>query len=254
MEEFGVVYYTDENPHFQRMLNASIASLKRFHADWPVKVFTIASPANSLLRTAYRMLTPWKREKRQERCGQDMRTVARKTDIVLQSPFRCTLYLDVDTIVTNTLAQLKDWIEQYDLVITPLSWKSYQRTSEWQPERWPYVMAGVFAYNERFRNVYEEMVVRFGGSEGIAKVYNTDQYVMSLLCHVHKDDLRIKYWPDFQIDTVNLNQHLGTSDYPKIDGKCDIRSPMLRRFHIFHYNEFKPAYMKQVRKFWGYDL
>lgn len=252
--DFGVVYYTDENPHYQRMLGASIASLKRFHPEWPIKVFTIPTPKSSLLRNMYRSLTPWKNVKRRQRCGQDMRTIARKTDIVLSSPFKNTLYLDVDTIVMNSLDSIKEWIEQYDLIITSLPWKSYQRTSEWQPETWPYVMAGVFAYNERFRNLYEKMVTRFGGSAGIAKLYNTDQYVLSLLCNLHKDDLRIKYWPDLQIDVVNIPQHLRGEEFRTIDGHCDIRSASLRRFHIFHYNDFKPAYMKQIREFWGYDL
>ena len=254
MYDFGVLYYTDENPHFKKMLNASIASLKRFHPDWPVKVFSVPNPKSSFFRKAYRKLTPWKNLKRRDRCGQDIRTIARKTDIVLRSPFKSTLYIDVDTIIMRSLDKVRKWIEEHDLIITPLPWAQYKRTSEWQPDTWPRVMAGVFAYNEQFRHAYEKIVLRFGGSEGVARIYNTDQYVLSLLCHTNKDNLLIKYWPDFQIDTVCIEKHLGTSNYPKIDGRIDIRSPMLNRFRIFHYNEFKPAYMEQIRKFWGYDL
>jgi len=254
MEEFGVVYYTDGNPHFQKMLDASVASLRRFHAGWPVKVFTVPTPKLSLLRKVYRMLTPGKNVKRRERCGQDTRTIARKADIVLETPFTHTLYLDVDTIIMQSLDQIRQWVSHYDLIITPLPWAEYKRVAEWQPDTWPRVMAGVFAYNERFRLAYERMVVKFGGSEGIARIYNTDQYVLSLLCRLSKDELMIKYWPDFQIDTVCIDKHLGTSDYPKIDGKIDIRSPLLKRFRIFHYNEYKTAYMQQIRTYWGYNL
>ncbi len=252
--DFGVVYYTDENPQFKRMLSASIASLKRFHPDWPVKVFTIDTPKSSIVRKAYRKLTPWKNIKRRERCGQDCRVNARKIDILDQTPFKHTFFLDVDTIVMSPMNELLEWITAYDAVIAPLPWAIYKRTDTWQPERWPFIMSGVFVYNDKFKELLRNLVRDFGGVEAIAKLHNTDQRVISLLCYLHERDLKIKYWPEFQIDTVSLDRHLGISSYPKIDGKIDIRSPLLERFRIFHYNEFKPAYMEQIRKFWGYDL
>jgi hypothetical protein len=252
--DYGVVYYTDENPLFKKMLGASIASLRRFHPDWPVKVFTIPTPECSLVRKIYRKLTPWKNVKRYERCGQDSRVNARKIDILFQTPFKYTFFLDVDTIVMSPMNELSEWIKNYDAIIAPLSWKMYERTASWQPQRWPYIMSGVFTYNNKFSKLLHDLVIRFGGTKAIAKLHNTDQRVISLLCHSNENVLKIKYWPDFQIDTANLEQHLGTSNYPKIDGKIDIRSLMLRRFRIFHYNEFKPAYMEQIRKFWRYDL
>jgi hypothetical protein len=252
--EFGVVYYTDENPHFQRMLNASIASLKRFHPDWPVQVFTVPTPRSSLVHKAYRRLTPWKNGKRRNRCGQNCRVNARKIDILYQTPFKHTFYLDVDTIVMSPLNELLEWAPSYDVVVAPLPWKMYERTGTWQPERWPCIMSGVFVYNHRFLQLLGDLVTQFGGVDAVAKLHNTDQRVISLLCHLHEDDLKIKKWPAFQVDTVNIDRHLGTSDYPKINGTCDIRCPLLQRFRIFHYNEFKPDYMKQIREFWNYDL
>ena len=50
---------------------------------------------------------------------------------------------------------------------------------------------------------------------------------------------------------MNTSQHFRTEDYPKVGEYLDLRWERLNEFHVFHYNEYKPQYMAQIRDVWG---
>jgi hypothetical protein len=247
--EFGVLYFLDENPAFQKMARMSIQSLKRFHPDWPVRVITIPSAHVPLWKKIYRFVSFWKRGKRLARAGQDQRIVASKAEIMVNTPFRHTLYLDVDTIIMSPLNELREEALKCDVLITPMHWKSYARREEWQPPSWPYTMAGVMFFNDRFVSVYKKYIELL--NEDISNLPTTDQFLVSLTCHLEPENLKISYRPDFQLDVLNLSNHLGEEDYPKVGECVDLTHDGLKNFYVFHYNEYKPQYMDQISKVWG---
>ena len=249
--EFGVLYFCDDNPAFQRMAAMSVESLRRFHPDWPVELVRVPSTRIPLWKKTYRLASFWKRQRRHARAGQDKRIIANKAEIMLATPFRLTLYLDVDTIVMRPLDRLLELARSSDVVVTRLPWKRYRRVADWQPESWPFVMAGVMFHSRRFNALYRGYIERFGSR--IIELPTSDQIVVSLACHMEADNLKISYEPDLQIDVLNLAQHLGTDEYPRVGEYIDLRHGGLRRFHIFHYNEYKPQYMQQIRDVWGIE-
>ncbi len=243
---FGVLYFCDDNPEFRKMLALSIASLRRFHPDWPVTVMDVPSPRVPLWKHIYRLLSFWKWQDRRDRAGQDVRVIAAKAQCMLDSPYDVTLYLDVDTIVLRPLDDFRKRAELCDLLICPLPWKQYAKQADWQPDHWPYVMAGVCFFNRKFVGIYREYVQRFG--ETIAALPSQEQFVMSLVCYLENDRLNMDYSGSLQIDVINLDQHLGHSDYPRRGTCLDLSREPLERFAIFHYNHFKSDYMAQVKR------
>jgi hypothetical protein len=250
-KDFGVLYFVDENPRFRQMMSMSIQSLRRFHPDWPIKIIECPSYPVPPWKKLYRALSFWKWEKRDDRAGQDIRIVVDKAAGMIDTPFKCTLYLDVDTIVLKGLDGLREKAMMSDVLVTPLPWKAFKRIDPSQPERWPYMMAGIAFYSSRFVKVYRSYVDR------LLPVADSlpagDQFIFSLACEQEKSVLDIVTEPTLQLDVLNLAQELGTDSYPQINGLLDLKWEGLSRFHIFHYNEFKPQYMKQIKEVWGYS-
>jgi len=221
-----------------------MASLRRFHPDRPVTVMDVPSPRVPLWKYLYRALSFWKWQQRKDRAGQDVRVIAAKAQCMLDSPYDTTLYLDVDTLVLRPMDHLRRQAEACDLLITPLPWKHYTRQADWQPARWPYVMAGVCFFNRTFVTVYQEYVTRFGDT--IAALPSQEQFVMSLVCHLEATRLKIRHAASLQIDVLNLEQHLGRSDYPRCGPCLDLAKEPLDDFAVFHYNHYKTDYMDQI--------
>ena len=243
--EFGILYFCDQNPTYQRMLQMSLASLKRFHPDWPVEIVQVASPPTPLWKKLYRLGSFWRWTKRRARAGQDVRVIAAKANIMLNSPFQHTLYLDVDSYVMRPLGNIRDMLMSADVVITPLPWKSYIRNADWQPERWPYMMAGIMGFNKHFVKVYSEYVSYFDDS--IEKLPSQEQYIVSLCCEMEAQNLKIMKSPHLQIDALNIEQHLGVNHFPMVNGCINLLWNGIKDFYIFHYNEHKPQYMQQIQ-------
>lgn len=250
--DFGVLYFVDENPQFRKMLQMSIQSLKRFHPHWPIEVVEVPSFHVPMWKKLYRTVSFWKWDKRRDRAGQDIRVIAAKADVMLKTPFRRTLYLDVDTIVMKPLNAFHERALESDVVITPLPWKTYYGVEPWQPETWPYVMAGILFYSDHFSKVYRTYIEKFDSN--IVKLLSQEQFVLSLTCHMEAERLNIVYDTYLQIDALNLAQHLGTENYPRSGDCIDLSWEGLSKFHIFHYNEYKPQYMKHIKEVWGYPL
>lgn len=248
-KSFGVLYFVDENPMFQEMLAISVNSLKKFHPDWPIEVVQIPSLPISVARRIYRSVSVWKNKKRRARANQDFRLIAKKADIMLASPFDITLYLDVDTVITKDLLALAKRACEVDVVVTQLPWKRYQGTQDWQPESFPYSMAGVAFYNRRFIENYRNYVNRVGPE--VAKLPTGDQFIFSLALYCENENLDVVYEPTLQLDVLNAAQHLSNESFSQLDGGLDIRAECLNRFHVFHYNDDKPFYMKQIAKYWN---
>ena len=244
--EFGILYFCDQNPTYRRMLQMSLASLKRYHPNWPVEVVQVTSPPTPLWKKLYRMGSFWKWEKRRNRAGQDVRVIATKANIMLNTPFRHTLYLDVDSFVMRPLDDIRDKLMSADVVITPLPWNTYTRNADWQPASWPYMMAGIMGFSQHFVDVYSGYVSRF--TDTIAKLPTQEQFIVSLCCEMEAKRLKIIKSPHLQLDVIDMEQHLGTSDFPTVDGGIDLSWNGLKDFYIFHYNEFKPMYMKQIQE------
>ena len=247
--DFGVLYLADDNPAYRRMLDISIQSLRRFHPDWPVHVVDVPSPPVGMARRTYRLISFWKAAKRRARAGQDVRVIADKMDAMLGSPYQQTLYLDVDTVVMRPLDGLRHRASRGDVLATPLPWKTYARLEPWQPESWPYMMAGVLFFGERFKHVYSGYRGRCDGP--LSSLPTQDQFVFSLACHNERGSLTITEAPSLQVDVLNVDQHLGVAVKRDRNGCIDIRETGLKGFHVFHYNDQKPEYMKQIEAVWG---
>jgi hypothetical protein len=248
-QNFGVLYFHDSNPEFKRMERMSIRSLRRFHPDWPIHIAKCPTPRKSLLRTCYRAVSFWRRKARFDRANQDVRVIAEKAKVMLNSPFKITLYLDVDTIVMRPLDELMKRACSCDVLITPLSWLQYRCFEEGQPETWPELMAGVLFYSQHFISIYRSYIERYANL--IPKLPTQEQIILSLACH--QDASRLNVFTDsmLQFDVLNAHRHLGRSDYPRVGECVDLSNPELQRFHIFHYNDKKPQYMKQIQNVWG---
>lgn len=253
-QDFGVIYFVDKNPAFQNMLNISIQSLKRFHPDWPMQVCQCQSPPVPLWKKVYRLVSFWKWQERANRANQDTRVTITKPSYMLNSPFRCTLFLDVDTIVMRSLDVVKQSALEYDIVATSMPWKQYNGFEAWQASRFPMVNSGVVLYNERFKEVYRSYVDRLWRHAGTnpSFVRGDDQYMVSMACHMEQGNLRVLLEPHLQIDAMNIAQHFGCEDYPKKDGVLDLTYDGLKDFYVFHYNgPHKRAYLQQIKEVWG---
>lgn len=244
-QEFGVLYFYDDNPVYKQMAEMSIATLEKWHPDWPVEVVQIPSLSTPLWKKIYRAGSFWKWQKRRNRAGQDIRIIAQKAEIMLNSPFEHTLYLDADTIVLRPLDDIRNMMANSDVVITPLPWKTYTRNASWQPESWPYMMAGVMGYNKTFIKTYAQYVTRFGDT--ISTLPSQEQYIVSLCCEMESSSLDIRKKKNLQIDVLNLKEHLGTDSYPRFGEAIDISFNNLQEFYIFHYNEYKNLYIEQIK-------
>ncbi len=248
-EQFGVLYFVDGNPAFREMLRISIESLRRFHPEWPIEVIERPSFPVPLWKQVYRGVSFWKWHRRRDRAHQDARVIAAKAEAMLNTPFETTLYLDVDTIVMRPLDAYRRRALQADVLATPLDWKRYQGLADWQPASFPVVMAGLSFYNRRFVDAYRPYVRRLAPIAD--RLPSMDQYIFSLACEMESSRLEIMKDRDFQFDVINAAQHAGTPDYPRIDRCVDLKWPGLERFHVFHYNEHKPQYLRQIKQVWG---
>lgn len=244
--DFGILYFYDENPAYKQMADMSIATLRKWHPDWPVEVVRIPSSQTPWWKKAYRTASFWRWHRRRIRAGQDTRVIAQKANIMLNSPFEHTLYLDADTIVLRPLDEIRDMVVSSDVVITPLPWKTYSRNADWQPETWPYMMAGVMGFSNDFTKTYARYVSRFG--DAISKLPSQEQFIVSLCCEMESQNLDIRKQTNLQIDVINLKDHLKTDCYPRYGEAIDLRWDKVKDFYIFHYNHDKPSYIEQIKK------
>jgi len=249
-QPFGVLYFTDDNPHFHRMLRMSLASLRKFHPDWPVHIVTVPSVPVPAWKHLYRALSFWKWSARRRRLGQNIRIIARKTQALQESPFDLTLYLDADTILLRPLDAWREAASRHNILITGLPWKHFTREHPWQPATWPYVMAGIFFYDRTFRTVFDRYMRQYG--DIVPQLPLTDLNLLSMICQEEAAALSICYDQHLQLDHCNLTQLLGTDSWPRLGPCLDIRCPQLADFGLFHYNDFKPQYLAQIASVWGY--
>lgn len=251
--DFGVLYFVDQNPFYQKMMKMSIQSLKHFHPDWPVEVIECSSPPVPVWKKAYRTLSFWKSKKRYNRGYQDFRVLASKAAAWMKTPFNNTLFLDVDTIVIQTLTLMKERAMDADVLVCPLAWKEYEGIETWHPKTFPYLMSGVVFYNKTFLKKYKKHLDRM--IYDIHKLPTGDQYIFSLTCELEASDLVIVQAPSLQLDVINMIHEFGTERIPMIRECLDLRcEDRLSSFHVFHYNEYKPQYMEQIKEVWGYPL
>jgi len=253
--DFGVIYLVDENPAFQKMMRLSIKSLIKFHPDWQIHVFKTQSPPISLIRKIYRAISFWKWKERANRANQDIRVMITKPEYMLNSPFRHTLFMDVDTVLMRPLDRLLQQSQDYDVMVTAMPWKQYRGFQTWQPKTFRMINSGVMFYNENFKKTYSEYVKKLLPYAGKGFGKEDDQYMLSMTCYMEQNNLKICLEPTLQIDAMNVDQHLGTSEYPKKDGVLDLRYEGLKKFHIFHYNgPHKRQYIQQIKEVWGLDV
>lgn len=249
MSEFGVLYLVDQNPHFLRMLDVSLQSLRRFHPDWPVEITRLDSLPVPAWKRLYRRLSVWKLDKRRARGFHDTRIIGRKAQAMVATPFRHTLFLDADTVVMRPLDELRRRAQAADVMVTPLDWKSYAGVEDWQPRSFPYLNSGVVFFSRRFADKYRPYVERLVSR--VESLPTMDQYIFSLACHLESESLRILMEPTLQIDVINLDQHLGERRCPRRDGIADLSYEGLRDFHVFHYNEYKDRYLEEIGRKWN---
>ena len=248
-EPFGVLHFVDQNPDYQRMLHISIQSLRRFHPDWPVHVIQCQSPNVSLIRRCYRSISPWKRHLRFNRAGQDSRVFVEKTRAWPETPFESALFLDVDTVVLRPMDKVRALIEQHDVVIMPLDWKTYGAATPCHPDTIPYLMVGAIGYSRAFLRIYASYLEQLMPLlPGIAM---PDQYLVSLLCLKEAECLDIHHHRSLQLDVVNMDREVGDACVPRPDGFLDLSWNRLLDFYVFHYNEYKPQYMRLIGRVWG---
>ncbi len=248
MSDFGVLYLVDQNPHFLRMLDVSLQSLRRFHPDWPVEIRRLESLPVPFWKRLYRRVSFWKIDKRRARGFQDTRIIGRKAQAMAATPFRHTLFLDADTVVMKPLDDLRRRAQGADVLVTALPWKSYSGVEDWQPKSFPYLCSGVVFYSRRFAEEYRPYVERL--APRVESLPTLDQYVFSLACHLESSRLKILLEPSLQIDVINLDQHLEERECPRHGGIVDLSCESLQDFHVFHYNEDKDRYLEEIGKKW----
>ncbi len=253
-KDFGVLYVIDDNPGYEKMLEVSIQSLDDFHPDWPRQVVRIPLPREPFRDRLRRMGPIWKWRQRYNRLGQDKRFYRAKAMAAINSPFENTLFLDVDTVIRKPLDTMRKKALQCDALFTGLPWKHYPPIEADLPREIPYVMSGVFFYNQQYAGLCRPYLERFAHRlhEQVNGVTIGDQFVFSLVCTMESRRLNIQFDPHLQVDVVNARQHLGANDL-KMIGKClDLSWEAIDRFFVFHYNEYKPQYLQQIKKHWGY--
>jgi hypothetical protein len=239
-EKFGVLYFYDENPRYHQMCQLSIQSLKQFHPDWPIEVVRTKSFKIQWWRKIYRMLTPWKKDLRYNRAGQDPRMFIEKAKALCSSPFEKTFFLDVDTIITKPMNDFKDLAESNDYIVCAIPWLKYYGLDDTMPKEFPAVNVGVMFYSEKFSEKYNYYITKY--KDLLSQIAMVDQYFASLICYIHSDELRISTVPNLQIDVVDAHYHLDDDNYHWKNGLLDVCDKRIRDFHVFHYNEYKPQY------------
>lgn len=240
--EFGVYYMHDENPYYHEMCLVSIESLRQLHPDWNIEIRRTASFKIQWWRRIYRFLTPWKNHLRDNRAGQDTRMFVEKAKLLTQSPFRSTLFLDVDTVVRNSLFQYQLDALNYDLVVCAIPWLKYYGIDDSMPNEWPGVNVGVMFYSEKFSALYADYLKRY--ERKLNQIDMVDQYFVSLICHVHNNELKIKYEPYLQLDVIDAHHHIGDMKYHVSNGLLDLSDNFVKKYAVFHYNEYKKQYLQ----------
>ncbi len=241
----GILYFIDSNPLFREMMELSVRSLRRFHPDIPITVLEVPKFPVPAWKKLYRKLSYWKYDARRRRANQDARVIAAKADAMLDSPYDVTLYLDADTYIQRPLDDVISKALECDVLATQFPWKTYSRIEDWQPESWPFVMAGLNFYSKRFCEAYRPYIDRL--RDQLATLPTMEQFTFSLCCHEHADDLNIVYDQRFQLDHLNLKYLLERESWPTVGNCIDLTWDGIREFDIFHYNDLKPGYMEQVR-------
>jgi len=250
-QDFGVLYYVDDNPRFRKMAAVSIESVQRHHPDWPICVQSCRHFPVSVVRRLYRAVSFWKWSERRRRAHQDWRVLFSKAYGWLESPFKTTLYLDVDTVLMRPLTNMVASHQTADVVATLLKGKSYKGFLPWQPDEIPMVMSGVVLFREPFRPLYRNYIEKL--RVGAGKRFAGDQYMFSTLCALESDKLKIALDETLQIDAMNFAGHFGRADFPCVGGVLDLRTDLLAPFHVFHYNgPHKQDYLRQIADVWGY--
>jgi len=253
-QDFGVLYVVDDNPGYEKMLEVSMQSIDDFHPDWPRKVIRIPLPKASFSERLRRSGAFWTWRQRYNRLGQDKRFYKAKAASVINSPFRTTLFLDVDTVIRKPLDVMREKALHCDALFTGLPWKKYPGIAADLPREIPYVMSGVFFYNRRYADLCRPYFDRFADRlhERVNGMTIGDQFVFSLVCTMESHRLNIQFEPNLQMDVVNARQHFETDHLP-MKGKCiDLSWAALDPFFVFHYNEYKPQYLDQIKQCWGY--
>ncbi len=250
-DDFGVLYYVDDNPHFRKMAAVSIESVRHHHPDWPIRVTRCPALTTSMLRRLYRLVSFWKWAERHRRANQDWRVVFTKAYSWLESPFRHTLYVDVDTVLMRPLDGILSDVKGCDVAATSLAPKAYAPIAAWQPEHIPMLMAGVVYFGPGFVERYRGYVDRLSRQAGHG--FSCDQYMFSTTCACEKASLDIRLVPELQIDNINLERHIGHGDWLRDGARIDLQTPELKRFAFFHYNgPYKFDYLSEIAAHWGY--
>jgi len=247
--DFGVLYFVDDNPGYQRMLRASIESLRRFHPDWPVKVIAQRCYHVPLWKRIYRGVSVWKWSARHARSNMDYRVICAKNEAFCQTPFELTLFIDADTVIMRPLDTLRRQAEGHDVLANPFPWCQYQGLEPWQPTTFQHLNSGVIFYNRRFIDVFREYSERTKHTLGR---YHANQFTFSLACEMEKERLRIGLDSSIQVETMNLAKILQTGGYPRVGDLIDLRWEGLSRFHVFHYNgPHKAEYLALIKQLWN---
>ena len=147
------------------------------------------------------------------------------------------------------LDDLRRRAQEADVLVTPMPWKSYAGVEEWQPRSFPYLNSGIVFFSRGFVEKYRPYVERLASR--IESLPTFDQYIFSLACHLESESLKIILEPSLQIDVINLDQHLDGAEYPLAGGVLDQAYERLREFHVFHYNEDKDRYLREIGRKWG---
>lgn len=147
------------------------------------------------------------------------------------------------------LDEIRALIAQNDVVIMPLEWKYYEPEDAAHPPAIPYLMVGAIGYNRRFLDIYNAYLEDL--KPLLPRIAMPDQYLVSLLCLRESERLRIYHHHTLQLDVINMEQELGDDGLRLREGWLDLNWDRLRDFHVFHYNEYKPQYMRQIRETWG---
>jgi len=249
-KDFGVLYCCDNNPAYRRMLSISVESLYKHHPDWPIHVFNLPTRRESFFKKLYKIVSFWKNQKRYDRGNQNFKLISLKAHAWQQTPFNYTLFMDVDTVVNYSLSSAKERAMKVDVMLTPIDWKIYHGCADWMPEAFPYMMSGVVFCNQIFIESYKKYLQRL--SNILYKMPTGDQYVFSLTCFKEKENLKVMYDRKLQLDVLNVDQHLGTYQYKRVNKMLSLSEPGLEKFNVFHYNHYKPQYMEQIKMKWGY--
>lgn len=133
-------------PHFTNAARHSALSVKATNPDLKLGIFTDVDLTDPLFDFVGRIATTGGRQKHL---------------FLAQSPFDETLYLDSDTRVTASLADMFRLLERFDMAGASVRYRSSQRRlRKWRldlPASFPQVNCGVLLYrtNEKIRDFFE---------------------------------------------------------------------------------------------------